>query len=230
MRKSSSEFNKSIVYEPREKREGNQCAGMFDARCPDEGRVCIHGEVIEETGENETADGMRLLFSIDSKDYGECTHTYIRNSARSIIIRNGRIAMVHSLKYDYYKFPGGGIEEGEETADAAVRETMEEAGLKVIRNSVEPYGYVHRIQKSTSDETECFIQDNLYYLCETEETPGKQKLDDYEAEEQFTLKFVAPEEAIRTNRADTHGPKDRRSLEREAKVLELLIAEGYFIS
>ena len=52
---------------------------------------------------------MRLLFEIDLKDYAECTHTYVRNSARSIVIKDGKIAMVHSGKYDYYKFPGGGI-------------------------------------------------------------------------------------------------------------------------
>lgn len=56
---------------------------------------------------------MRLLFEMDKKDYTGCTHTYVRNSARSIIIVGGKIAMVHSLKYDYYKFPGGGIEQGE---------------------------------------------------------------------------------------------------------------------
>lgn len=53
---------------------------------------------------------MRLLFEMDKKDYSACTHTFTRNSARSIIIRSGKVAMVHSLKYDYYKFPGGCIE------------------------------------------------------------------------------------------------------------------------
>lgn len=38
---------------------------------------------------------MRLLFDLDRKDYGQCTQTYIRDSARSIIISNGKIAMVH---------------------------------------------------------------------------------------------------------------------------------------
>ena len=55
---------------------------------------------------------MRLLFEIDKKDYGECTRSFTRDSARSIIIMGGRIAMIHSRKYDYYKFPGGGIENG----------------------------------------------------------------------------------------------------------------------
>ena len=50
---------------------------------------------------------MRLMFELDRKGYGPCIRTCARDLARSIIISAGRIAMVYSLKYDYYKFPGG---------------------------------------------------------------------------------------------------------------------------
>ena len=163
---------------------------------------------------------MRLLFDLDRKDYEQCTHTYVRNSARSIIISSGQVAMVHSLKYDYYKFPGGGIRDGENPVDAMIRETLEE--------TVQEYGIVHRIQKSTVDETECFIQDNYYYLCKAADTVESQNLDDYEAEERFTLEYIDPKPAIETNRRADHGPKDPVMLEREARVLEMLIAEGLF--
>ena len=103
---------------------------------------------------------MRLLFDMDLHDYGSCTRSFVRNSARSIIIRNGKIAMIHSLKFDYYKFPGGGIEAGEDPVEAMIRETREEGGLVVIPGSVREYGYVHRIQKSDSNPDEAFIQDN----------------------------------------------------------------------
>ncbi len=169
---------------------------------------------------------MRLLFEMDKKDYGGCTRTFMRDSARSIIIRNGKIAMIHSLKYDYYKFPGGGIEPGESTADALIRETAEEAGLTVIRDSIREYGYVHRIQKSTVKDDESFVQDNYYYLCDAEESVRPQKLDDYESDEHFTLEFVIPETAILSNRTKDHGPKDPVMLEREARVLEMLLSEG----
>ena len=61
---------------------------------------------------------MRLLFEIDLKDYDPNGIAFVRHSARCITIKNGRVAMVHSLKYDYYKFPGGGIEAGERREDA----------------------------------------------------------------------------------------------------------------
>ena len=169
---------------------------------------------------------MRLLFAMDKKDYGECTRSFTRDSARSIIIRNGKIAMIHSLKYDYYKFPGGGIEPGEGNIDALIRETAEEAGLTVIPDSIREYGYVHRIQKSTVKVDECFIQDNYYYLCDAEEGVKPQKLDDYESDEQFTLEFIMPETAILSNRNKDHGPKDPIMLEREARVLEMLLSDG----
>ena len=171
---------------------------------------------------------MRLLFEMDKKDYSACTHSFTRNSARSIIIRGRKIAMIHSMKYDNYKFPGGGIEAGETPEEAMMRETLEEAGLIVIPSSVREYGYVHRIQKSDGDKTECFIQDNFYYLCEAEASAVPQKLDGYEAQEAYTLEWVDPSTAIRRNRSVVESPYHPLMLEREARVLELLISEGYF--
>ena len=172
---------------------------------------------------------MRLLFEMDKKDYDKCTHSFVRNSARSIIIKGKKIAMIHSIKYDYYKFPGGGIEDGENPVDAMIRETREESGLVVLPDTVKEYGYVHRIQRNDHDETECFIQDNFYYLCETADEAVSQELDGYEAEETYTLEYVEPDTAIRKNRHVTQSPYNPMMFEREARVLELLIAEGLFI-
>lgn len=169
---------------------------------------------------------MRLLFQMDQRDYDQCTHTFTRNSARSIIIRDGKVAMIHSLKYDYYKFPGGGIENGENPIEAMIRETREEAGLVVIPESVIEYGYVHRIQRSDMDATECFIQDNYYYLCQVRDVLAPQQLDDYEARESYRLAYVEPLVAIRTNYRVKNSPHHRLMFEREARVLEALIADG----
>lgn len=167
---------------------------------------------------------MRRLFDIDTKDYNPNGTIFIRPSVRAIIRADGKIAMVHSLKYDYYKFPGGGLEAGETHLQALTRETMEEAGLSVRQDSVQEYGCVHRVQRG--DPEDMFIQDNFYYLCEVEKSVQPQCLDDYEEEEHFTLEFVEPHRAIAANRDSDHGPKDRNMIEREARILELLISEG----
>ena len=171
---------------------------------------------------------MRLLFEMDTKDYDRNGVAFIRHSARCINIKDGLVAMVHSVKYNYYKFPGGGIEKDECPEHAMIRETREEAGLVVIPDAVKEYGYVHRIQKSDHDGEDYFVQDNFYYLCDVEEALYSQELDDYEADEKFTLEYVDPDRAISVNRNADHGPKDQIMLEREARVLELLKEEGYF--
>ena len=168
---------------------------------------------------------MRLLFEIDTKDYDPNGKAFVRPSVRGIILRDGKVAMVHSLKYDYYKFPGGGREAGESLEQALLREVAEESGLQVIPASIREYGLVHRVQKG--DREDIFIQDNYYFLCDAQTDVQLQRLDDYEAEERFTLEFADPSHAIHTNRCVDHGPKDQIMLEREAKVLELIMEELY---
>lgn len=174
---------------------------------------------------------MRELFEIDKKDYNENGTVFERPSARGIIIKNNKLAMVHSLKYDYYKFPGGGIEPGENRLEALCREVAEESGLTVILSSVREYGYVRRKQKGR--DCDIFLQDNYYYLCDTEDNVSSQSLDDYEDEERFTLEWVDAQTALKVNRINDHGDKVKQwsfrvMCDRECRVLELLISEGYF--
>ena len=46
---------------------------------------------------------MRVLFCMGEKSADG--RAFIRPSARCIAIEGDRVAMVHSLQYDYYKFP-----------------------------------------------------------------------------------------------------------------------------
>ena len=167
---------------------------------------------------------MRHLFTIDTKDYNPDGTVEIRPSVRGIVIRDGKILMVHSLKYDYYKFPGGGIEAGESKAEALRREVREETGFDVDPDSIREYGLVHR--RSRGKETDLFIQDNFYYLCKVSDGVG-QELDDYEAEECFTPEFVTPQWAVEVNRFHDHQGKWGVVQERDSRLLELLVKEGY---
>lgn len=169
---------------------------------------------------------MRLLFELDLKNYDETGRRFIRPSVRGIIIRHDKVAMIHSFKYHYYKFPGGGIETGEDMVQALTREVREEAGLIVVPESIVEFGRVRRVEREENNDI--FEQDNFYFFCSTEPEPVCQQLDDYEAEEGFALEYVAPEYAVKINRTFHHGPKSLAMLERESRVLEICMAEHRF--
>ncbi|SHM25317.1 NUDIX hydrolase [Ruminococcus flavefaciens] len=169
---------------------------------------------------------MKRLFTIDLKDYDETYSRFKRPSVRGIIIKDKTVAMVYSNKYDYYKFPGGGIEKNEDYISTLIREISEEAGLKVLENSICEYGSVLRIQKSRFAENEIFEQENFYYLCNVENSIHSQSLDDYELNEGFELRYVSVADAISVNRTHDHADYDAMLIEREAKVLELLVKDG----
>lgn len=168
---------------------------------------------------------MRHLFNLDLKDYDPNGTRTFRPSVRGIVIRDGKVLMIHSRKYDYYKFPGGGIEPGEEMIAALCREVAEESGFCVIPGSIREYGLVRKI--SRSGETDIFDQENFYYLCDVSDAVG-QTLDDYEADEGFTPAFITPQWAIEVNRFHDHLGKWGLVQERECLVLERLMEEGHF--
>jgi hypothetical protein len=88
------------------------------------------------------------------------------------------------------------------------------------------YGFVHRVESTDIPGYDVFVQDNYYYLAESIGEVS-QMLDGYEEYEEFTPVLISAEEAIRTNRECDHGPKNQNMIEREARVLGLLISDGY---
>lgn len=170
---------------------------------------------------------MRRLFEIDLKDYDGCTKVFRRPSARAIIFRDGKIALVYATNEKYYKFPGGGIHDDEDKKEALIREVKEEAGLSVIPESITEYGSVLRRQKSDKDADTVFEQENYYYRCEVEDKAGLQNLDEYEKDASFMLVYVDIEEAIKTNgeyRSECFF--NEVMIGREKRVLEMLLSDG----
>ena len=172
---------------------------------------------------------MRTLYEFDYKDYKENGTVGIRPSVRGIIIRNGRLAMVHSRKYDYFAFPGGGIDQGEKKEEALIREIREELGLEVIPGSIREYGLMIRKEKGAIDDL--FIQENYYYLCDVSDRHLKQELGGYEVEEAYELCWTDPDEALKANRENDHGELSNEAwakhlYDREAMLIGKLREEG----
>ena len=166
---------------------------------------------------------VKQLFEMDLHDYAGCTKVFSRPSARGIIVRDGKIALVYSRKEQYYKFPGGGIHGGEDRKAALVREVKEEVGMTVIPESIAQFGSVMRRQKSNMEPDTVFEQENFYYVCRVEETVAEQNLDDYEREAEFTLQWAGIDQAIRVNDAYfSENEFDTLMIKREMRVLQII--------
>ncbi|KAI4442027.1 hypothetical protein C824_004537 [Schaedlerella arabinosiphila] len=149
---------------------------------------------------------MKPLFKMDIKNYAESDARIRRPSARAIIrTEDGRLAMVYSRNGQYYKFPGGGIRDGENPVEALAREVREETGLLIKKDSIREYGSVLRLQKSSAQQNTVFEQENFYYTCSAEETAGEQILDDYEKEAGFELRYVFAKDAAAENKKASGG-------------------------
>lgn len=173
---------------------------------------------------------MKQLFTIDLKNYSDDWKPSRRDSARAIIhVGTDKLALVYATKLGYYKFPGGGIHEGEDKIAALAREVQEEVGLVLVAESVREFGVASRYQKSGLAENTIFVQDNFYYECDVERDEQgnlkiiSQKLDTYEDEAGFELRIVSIKEAALTNRLyrDTND-FNIAMIARDTRVLEMM--------
>ena len=166
---------------------------------------------------------MIQLFEIDLHDYDATDKIFSRPSARGIIFIKGKIALVYSNKEKYYKFPGGGIHNGENNRDALCRKVREEVGLVVIPESIHEFGSVLRRQKSNCLLGTIFEQENFYYYCDVKGNIVEQNLDDYEKEAEFVLRLVNIDEAIEVNsKYESDDFFNEIMIKREKRVLELI--------
>ena len=168
---------------------------------------------------------MKQLFTIDLRDYNPNGKKFYRPSVRGIIFNDdGKVAMIYSQKYHFYKFPGGGIEGNETHLETLAREIKEETGMTLIPESVKEFGEALKIQNGDeSGKDTIHIQQNFYYICKVENEIGDQELDDGEKALDFVLKFVSIEEAIAANSAfESDNPFLKQMAEREKRVLEIL--------
>ncbi len=53
-------------------------------------------------------------------------------AAGGVVVREGRVAIVHRPRYDDWSLPKGHVDDGESWEDAALREVEEECGLRCV--------------------------------------------------------------------------------------------------
>lgn len=134
--------------------------------------------------------------TLDLQDYIESGTVFHRKAVRGIVRHKDKYLVIHG-KYGDYKFPGGGMKDGEELRDTLLREVREETGYRVAPESIADYILVH--EKRKGDPEDLLEMDSWYYFCDVGETIYARNLDDYEKEYRYQAAWMALPDIIRGN-------------------------------
>lgn len=129
-----------------------------------------------------------ILSEIDLHNYNISWPKVKRIAIRAIIRNKERYAFIQSKEYGEYKFPGGGMEQGENEIETLNREVMEETGLRILPNTIQYYGRTIERKMAQYEADSIFEQISEYYRCEVDLSYlGEQKLDEYEKKYGYQL-------------------------------------------
>lgn len=159
----------------------------------------------------------KKLLSGEEKPEGN-VKTIHRTAARAIIIREGKILLVRSVR-GTYGLPGGGMEEGESREDALVREVVEETGYTNchVGNQI---GIVNEKRKDRFEKNTYFQMDSHYYLCRLlDDSKVSQQPEDHEWEPGTSAVWIEPAQAMRENQVALEGKAGFVFIHRENFVL-----------
>lgn len=140
-----------------------------------------------------------------------------RLAVRAIIIDDeNNIALAYVSKQDYYKIPGGGVDEGEDMIEALHRECLEEAGVKIT--DIQPLGFIRDINSIWQLTQESF--------CYAVKIKGQKKRPTYTKKERakgYALQWVPLQKVIST----MVSGKPKRDTEKHLKERDLLFVKEY---
>ena len=164
-------------------------------------------------------------FGLAWKDIKEQSH-HRRLAVRALIWREDHLLMVYSGKNGDYKFPGGGVEDGESLTEALIREVREECGCSV-ENVGELWGTTTEIRPAFSDDPfRFFCMDSHYYVCTINREKASLQLDAYEHELDMKPVWVQVKTALTANHSLLLPPsKPMPWVQRETKMLERLAVD-----
>lgn len=145
----------------------------------------------------------------------------LRTAVRAVILRKRDLLMVYSSNVGDYKFPGGGLDEGETHRQALARELLEECGASLF-SADEELGAVIEYNFTKVEGFDFFKMTSHYYLCQVEDNFGPQKLDKYEKDLGFIPVWVDIDEAISANLSLLGLNTSPEWLPREIFVLEYI--------
>jgi len=150
---------------------------------------------------------------------------FTRITARAIVIKNDKILLMYTNRYEDYSLPGGGVDEGESIEQGLIRELNEETGAQQVR-VIKAFGLYEEYRPWYKDDFDIIHIKSYCYICNIADEFGKAQLEHYEQQNGMTAKWVDINDAIAHNeRTLANSEKQGLSILRETYLLKRIAQE-----
>lgn len=170
---------------------------------------------------------MRLIKALIHKDVEKLEgRIFERKAARGIILKDSKILLLYTKRYNDYSFPGGGVDSNEDLIAGLKRELAEETGAKNVE-IISEFGYIDEYRPHYKAEYDLIHMLSYFYVCKIDDDFEDANLEDYELANGMSSIWIDIHEAIRHNKEVIASQEESMgfSIERETLALELVVEE-----
>lgn len=170
---------------------------------------------------------MRLLHEIIHPELASREGRVLRrHAARGIVLREDRILLLFTERYNDFSLPGGGIDEGEDIAVALVRELEEETGARDVQVK-EHYGFVEEYRPYWKPDYDLMHMTSHFFVCDIAPELAEVRMESYEIANGMKPLWIPLDEALKHNRQVMARQETRmgQSIQRETFILDSISRE-----
>ncbi len=169
---------------------------------------------------------MRLIKSTVHPDISDLTAvTTVRNAARGIVLKEQKILLVYTQRYQDFSLPGGGINHNEDNISALKRELAEETGAQNLRN-IKAFGCFEEFRPSNKGSSDIVQMISYCYRCDIDDQLRPPQFEAHEIKNGMSVHWMDIDRAIEHNLETlAHSDKQGLSILRETYLLQLIAKE-----
>lgn len=122
-----------------------------------------------------------------------------RHAARGIVLREDKILLLFTERYNDFSLPGGGADQDEDIQVALARELEEETGARDVR-VMEHYGFIEEYRPHWKPEYDLMHMTSHFFVCEVAPELADVRMESYEIANGMKPVWISVAEAMNHNR------------------------------